>query len=380
MKKSRSVYYAIMLVGLLVLACLVVITLGFGTLELNNQTEARFGPASPTLSWIQRLRLSALLLMDRDNLTEASNAFGVEQSFEIALGESPASIASRLEQAHLIPDAGAFTNYLVYRGLDTTLQAGHYTLNPQTTPLEIADALQDATPKEVTLTILDGWRLEEIAATLPTSGLEFSPETFLSATSAGPQGYPFLGEQPEEKSLEGFLFPGTYRLPRESTVDQVIAVLLEAFQEQLTPDLRAGFERQGLNIYRAVVLASIVERETVVEDEMPLIASVFLNRLAAGMPLEADSTAQYALGYQKKTNTWWKNPLSLDDLQVDSPYNTYLYGGLPPGPISNPGLNALRALAFPAQAGYYYFRAACDGSGEHRFAETFEEHLQNACP
>jgi UPF0755 protein len=380
MKKSRSVYYTILLVGLLVLACLIVVTLGLGVLELTNQTEARFGPASPTLSWVQRLRLSAMLLLNRDNLTEPSDALGVEQSFEIALGESPASIASRLEEVRLIPDAGAFTDYLVYRGLDTTLQAGHYSLTPQSTPLEIANALQDATPKEVTLTILDGWRLEEIAATLPTSGLEFSPETFLLATNAGPEGYPFLGKQPGSKSLEGFLFPGSYRLPRESTVDQVITILLEAFQEQLTPDLLAGFERQGLNIYEAVVLASIVERETVVEDEMPLIASVFLNRLAAGMPLEADSTAQYALGYQKKTNTWWKNPLSLDDLQVDSPYNTYLHGGLPPEPISNPGLNALRAVAFPAQADYYYFRAACDDSGEHRFSETFEEHLQNACP
>ena len=380
MKKSRSVYCAIIFVGLLVLTCLAAGTFGLGVQELNNQTEARFGSASPSLSWVQRLRLSAVLLLNRDNLTEPSDALGVEQSFEITLGESPASIASRLEEARLIPDAGAFTDYLVYRGLDTTLQAGNYTLSPQSTPLDIADALQDATPKEVTLTILDGWRLEEIAATLPTSGLEFSPETFLSATSTGPQGYPFLGKQPEDKSLEGFLFPGSYRLPRQSTVDQVIAVLLEAFQEQLTPDLLAGFERQGLNIYEAVVLASIVERETVVDDEMPLIASVFLNRLAAGMPLEADSTAQYGLGYQEKTRTWWKNPLSLDDLQVDSPYNTYRYGGLPPGPISNPGLNALRAVAFPAQADYYYFRAACDGSGEHRFAETFEEPLKNDCP
>jgi UPF0755 protein len=160
----------------------------------------------------------------------------------------------------------------------------------------------------------------------------------------------------------------------------VIAILLEEFRDQLTPDLREGLKRQGLSIYEAVILASIVERETVVEDEMPLIASVFLNRLAAGMPLEADSTAQYALGYQEEAKTWWKNPLSLDDLQVDSPYNTYLHGGLPPGPISNPGLNALKAVAFPAQADYFYFRAACDGSGEHHFAETFEEHVQNACP
>lgn len=380
MKKSRSAYYIILLAGLLALVCLIFVIFGLGMLELQDQTEARFGPASPTLSWVQRLRLSAILLINREKLTKPGDAYGVEQSFEIALGESPASIAYRLEQARLIPDADAFTDYLVYRGLDTTLQAGNYSLNPQSTPLEIANALQDATPKEVTLTILEGWRLEEIAATLPTSGLEFSPETFLEATSSGPDGYPFLGKNPENNSLEGFLFPGSYRLPRESSVSQVIAILLEEFRDQLTSDLREGFKRQGLSIYEAVILASIVERETVVEDEMPLIASVFLNRLAAGMPLEADSTAQYALGYQEKTRTWWKNPLSLDDLQVDSPYNTYLHGGLPPGPISNPGLNALEAVAFPAQAEYYYFRAACDGSGKHRFAETFEEHLQNACP
>jgi UPF0755 protein len=175
-------------------------------------------------------------------------------------------------------------------------------------------------------------------------------------------------------------YPGSYRLPRQSTAGEVITTLLEAFQTQLTPDILAGFERQGLDIYKAVILASIVERETVIDDEMPLIASVFLNRLAEGMPLEADSTVQYALGYQEETGTWWKVPLSLDDLQIDSPYNTYLYGGLPPEPIANPGLLALKAVAFPAQTGYYYFRAACDDSGEHRFAETFEEHLQNACP
>jgi UPF0755 protein len=305
---------------------------------------------------------------------------GVEQPFEVILGESPAAIAERLEQARLIPDAATFTDYLVFRGMDTTLQAGQYTLSPQVSPLEIANALQDATPKEITLTILDGWRIEEIAATLPTSGLEFSPEMFLVAAEGIPTGYPFLDELPEGNSLEGLFFPGSYRLPRQSTPDDVIAALLDEFQAQLTPDLLAGFERQGLSIYEAVILAAIVERESIIEDEMPLIASVFLNRLAAGMPLEADSTAQYALGYQEETGTWWKNPLTLDDLQVDSLYNTYLYGGLPPGPIANPGLSALRAVAFPAQADYYYFRAACDDSGEHRFAESFEEHLQNACP
>jgi UPF0755 protein len=135
-----------------------------------------------------------------------------------------------------------------------------------------------------------------------------------------------------------------------------------------------------LNLYKGVILASIVSREAIVEDEMPLIASVFYNRLNGGEKLETDPTVQYALGYNEAQGTWWTNPLSAADLLFDSPYNTYLYPGLPPGPISNPGLAALRAVAFPAQTPYKYFRAACDGSGRHLFAETFEEHLGNACP
>jgi UPF0755 protein len=112
---------------------------------------------------------------------------------------------------------------------------------------------------------------------------------------------------------------------------------------------------------------------------MPLIASVFHNRLAANMKLDSDPTVQYSLGYNPKQKTWWTNPLSSADMSVDSPFNTYRYPDLPPGPIANPGLAALRAVAFPDQSPYYYFRAACDGSGRHLFATTFSEHLANAC-
>jgi UPF0755 protein len=107
---------------------------------------------------------------------------------------------------------------------------------------------------------------------------------------------------------------------------------------------------------------------------------VFYNRLASGSRLASDPTVQYALGYNQNQGTWWTNPLSLQDLQVDSLYNTYIYNGLPPAPISNPGLAALRAVAFPAQTPYFYFRAACDGSGRHLFAQTYEEHVANECP
>jgi UPF0755 protein len=156
--------------------------------------------------------------------------------------------------------------------------------------------------------------------------------------------------------------------------------ILMNFEAQVNPELRSGFATQGLDLCQAVTLASIIQREAILDEEMPLIASVFYNRLNSGAVLASDPTVQYALGFNQKQGTWWTNPLSLNDLQVDSPYNTYIYPDLPPGPISNPGLSALRAVANPAQTPYYYFRAACDGSGRHLFAETYDEHLTNECP
>jgi UPF0755 protein len=144
--------------------------------------------------------------------------------------------------------------------------------------------------------------------------------------------------------------------------------------------MQDSYDQQGLSLFDAVTLASIVEREAVLDEEKPLIASVFLNRLAAGIPLESDPTAQYAAGYDEARGGWWPTPVSLNDLEIDSPYNTYRYPGLPPGPISNPSTESLKAVAFPAQTPYYYFRASCDGSGKHVFAETYEQHLNNSCP
>jgi UPF0755 protein len=163
-------------------------------------------------------------------------------------------------------------------------------------------------------------------------------------------------------------------------VDDLVSYLANRFIGDLDSQLMDGFQVQGLTLFQAVTLASIIEREAVNPEEMPLIASVFLNRIRLGMKLESDPTVQYSLGYNATTNTWWKVPLSLADLEFDSPYNTYLYAGLPPGPISAPGVEALRAVAEPQDSPYLFFRAKCDGSGEHNFAETFEEHLLNACP
>lgn len=320
------------------------------------------------------------LLTQEEKLLKPFNPGGESLFFEIQPGESTYSITNRLRQAGIIQDEGVLRDFLVYAGLDTSLQSGEFMLSPRMTAIEIAWALQDATPEEITFRILPGWRLEEIAASLPTSGLEFSTGEFLALAKNPPQRFELTQQLPPGASLEGFMFPDGYRLRRKVSVRGFFETVLQNFQIKVDQELQNGFARQGLDLHQAVTLASLVQREAVVQDEMPIIASVFFNRLEAGMKLDSDPTVQYALGYNRKKGTWWTNPLSLEDLKVNSSYNTYVYPGLPPGPIASPGMEALQAVAFPAQTPYFYFRSACDESGRHTFAETFEQHVQNACP
>jgi len=379
MKRRSSLFTCFGILSLFSLCLLVLATL-LVTLSIPQRAQQVFGPPAPHLGYFQSLYYAASLVLQEESLTQPLDPQGGVRSFGVDLGEPTASVIQRLYQEGLIANPRAFRHYLLYRGLDTTLQAGTYRLSPAMSAVEIAHALQDPTPTHVTFRILPGWRMEEVAAALPTSGLNISPDLFLSTAQHPPREFAFASQLPPQASLEGFLFPDTYTLTRTLTVQDFLRVILRNFEAHLTPDIQQGFNRQGLSLYQGVTLASIVQREAMIEDEMPLIASVFVNRLKAGMKLDADATVQYALGFNPTQNTWWTNPLTRRDLSFDSPYNTYLYPGLPPGPISNPALNALRAVAFPAQTDYYYFRAACDGSGRHVFASSLEEHIRNACP
>lgn len=371
MRRRRS-----LLLRVLVLAALAAIFLIAVGIYIPQQAELTFGVPSPSLNSWQRFNDGAVLLWGSAGMVAPRDPSGAAQAFRIDPGETATLISSRLELAGLIRSAQTFRSYLIWTGMDTSIPAGTYQFSPAMTALEIARQIQ-AAEGEVKFTILAGWRMEEIAAALPTSGLAASSDSFLAAASRLVDPPDFL--QPGSTS-EGFLMPGEYVLPRSTSSIQLVSTALRQFGDALTPDLRRGYAHQGMTVYQAVILASIVQREAVVKAEMPLIASVFYNRLAAGMKLESDPTIQYALGFNAVLGTWWTNPLSLDDLKMNSPYNTYLNPGLPPEPISNPGLEALQAVAAPAQTSYLYFRARCDGSGLHSFAETFEQHLQNACP
>lgn len=357
---------------LLVFAAVVYVFVGF----LPTRAMIMYGAPASHLDVLQRVEYSTRLFFYGDALYAPLDPNGAEQTFTVESGESAFSVATRLQQAGLISDAQAFMDYLVYSGLDLTLQSGAYALSPKLSIIEIARAMQDATPTEVTFTILSGWRMEEIAAAISSTGLDIYPEDFLRAAQNPPAALDFI---PGGSSMEGFFFPYSYTVPRDATTYQLLDLVARNFVQHISDEMKAGFEARGLNIYQAATLASVIEREAVKADEMPLIASVFYNRMAIGMNLGSDPTVQYALGYDYINQTWWKNPLTLDDLKIDSPYNTYVYTGLPPAPISNPSLEALRAVAFPQESPYYFFQAKCDHSGYHNFAVTFEEHMANGC-
>ncbi len=358
--------------AVLILVCLMMITVVYIPIRAANL----YGRANPALGPWGMVQYSTRLIWHDGLLTRPLDPSAGEREFSIQQGEAVGTIALRLQSDGLIKSAAAFRDYVVYTGLDTSIQAGKYKLSPALSIVDIARELQDATPEDITLVVLPGWRVEEIAASMPTSGLNITPEEFIAASASHPSGYDFFAGA---ASSEGFLYPGTYIIPRNASPDEVLDTLVRNFALHMSAELSEGFARQGLTIYQGVTLASMVEREAVQEEEQPLIASVFVNRLNTGMKLDSDPTVQYALGFNPVQGSWWTNPLSAADLQIDSPYNTYRYGGLPPGPIASPGESALRAVAFPAQTPYYFFRARCDNSGLHIFAETFDEHLSNAC-
>ena len=334
--------------------------------SIPARTAQQYGQPDTNLQVFKLYQQSLILLLYGDEIHFPGNQAEGEVSFQITPGESLDSMIEGLEQANLIQHKQAFRAYLIYTGIDRRIKPGEYYLSPQLSEMEIAQALGNQPTTQTILSILAGWRMEEISEKLPGLGLQVSPDLFIQTVLVN--------------GREGYLLPGTYPVERDIGADSLIEMIYQRFLSQVTPDLESQFTNQGLTLHEAVILASIVEREAVVVDEMPMIASVFLNRLADNMNLAADPTIQYALGFNREQGTWWTNPLSLEDLKLPSSYNTYENPGLPPGPICNPGLASLQAVANPAQTPYLYFRADCDGSGRHRFAESFQEHLNNACP
>ncbi len=334
---------------------------------------------------IERKILALSLRMREDELALPAGENPRPRPFTINPGEPARFVAFRLEQEGFIRDASLFNLYLRVTGLDRRIEAGNFMLAETMTMPEIAEALQEARFEEVLVTLPEGLRAEEVAERLAEAYV-LDSERFLTAVRQ-PRAldifdeYDFLRDLPEGASLEGYLFPDTYRFPVNATTPEIV---LRAFLDNF--DAKVGAEKlvggsSGLSGHDLITLASIVEREAVQADERPLIASVYVNRLngtcaaeVGGNYLQADPTVQYARG---TVGNWWWKPQSVEEYaQVLSPYNTYLNPGLPPGPIASPGLSAIEATRNPAQTSYCFFVATGE-DGRHVFAQTLAEHERN---
>ncbi|HMF09317.1 MAG TPA: endolytic transglycosylase MltG [Thermoanaerobaculia bacterium] len=290
---------------------------------------------------------------------------GMEVTLLFAPGTSTAEIFRQLAEHGVVSDARlAEVYYRLYRA-GTHLQAGEYRFSR---PMPIDDAINRMARGEVvkyTVVVPEGLTAEETFQLFWKQGIG-GPQAFEEALRAT-ELLPGLTQGVSD--LEGFLFPNTYVVTRSTSARQIIDRMVDEFRRSFTPEMRKEADALGLTPRQAVTLASIVEKESALPEEGPVIASVYLNRLKKGMRLQADPTVIYAL----KRDGVWMGTLHRTDYAYDSPYNTYLYGGLPPGPICNPGLKALRSALNPDQTDFLYFVA--DDSGGHTFSRTFEEHL-----
>ena len=289
--------------------------------------------------------------------------------FTVRRGATASQIAADLVSAKIITSGLAFKYALYESGAENALQSGTYKVSASLSPRDLATLFQKAPGDQVALRIIEGWRLTEIAAAVNKAFPKIEPKDFLAVAVVGSRNNFVLNGLDPKASLEGFLFPDTYFLRPEATAEQIVNTLLDNFETKAGPTLRTASLDRKVAIYDIVKLASIVEREARDRKESPTIAGVYQHRLDIGMKLDADPTIQYAKG------DWGE--LSLDDLKLDSPYNTYLNPGLPPTPIANPGLAALQAAAKPEQTDYLYFVAKGDGTGDHAFAKTIEEQEAN---
>jgi UPF0755 protein len=297
-------------------------------------------------------------------------------------GDTAASIGQRLEAAEIIDSASSFQRLAKITGAESRLAAGEYEFLPGTSALDALTRIRDGLTAARIVSVREGLRVEEIAQLLDDRGVvkrdDFLAAANAIATNGSAIDADLLASRPAAATLEGYLYPATYSFSRNIDATQAVLTMLESLSTRLTPELRAEAEAQGLTIHQVLTLASIVEREAVLPEERGLVASVYRNRMEDDMPLQADPTVQYAITARPGSVVefgYWKRQLSLQDLQYDSTYNTYVKSGLPPGPIACPGIESIAAVIRPARTNFLFFVAKNDGS--HAFSETFEEHQMN---
>ena len=292
-----------------------------------------------------------------------------EISFSIKKGEGTKEISSNLEKERLVRMATLFRIYTIFSGISDKLQAGEYMLSPSMTIPEIAEKFALGNVVKETITIIEGWNLNDVAEYMEGKG--FEKNQFLEITQKDFSGeFSFLKDKPKDLSLEGYLFPDTYYINKQRTMnkeqlEELISKMLENFDNKLTPEMREEINRQGKAIFEIVTMASMIEKEVKTLGDKKMVSGILWKRLENNITLQVDSTISYLT--DKKSAD-----ISVEETKIDSPYNTYKYKGLPLGPICNPGLESISASIYPEESAYWYYLSTQEG--ETIFSKTLEEH------
>lgn len=296
-----------------------------------------------------------------------------EITVAIPKGSSTNSIGTLLKKEDLIRSEAAFKIYAKLSGYDVDLKAGKFILSKNMDLKEIMQKLVngDAVIESVRFTIPEGYTVKQIAEKLAAEGI-VNEDKFLELAKNGDFDYDFIKQIPNDKNihykLEGYLFPETYEVKKGASERVIINTMLSQFQKEWNPEWDKALKEKNKTLPQILTLASIIEREVSVDKERPIVSGVLYNRMNINMRLQVDATIQYILGKQKSIVTY-------DDLKIDDPYNTYRNYGLPPGPISNPGRESIKAAIFPEKNNYLFYVTKKDNSGEHYFSKTYQEHL-----
>lgn len=299
-----------------------------------------------------------------------------DSAFTIKPGEGINQISYHLKQRGIIKSSFVFETYAYLKDIESQFREGEYLLPSVINIKRLVDLLTvGESTKNLTLLIKEGYTIKDIDAALTGKG-NFSAGSFEMAISKLNQNflaaYDFLSDKPAQVSLEGYLYPDTYYFFSYSTPEDVIRKILANFNDKLTDELKTEIKNQGKTIFDIITMASMVEREARVDPQNPgadakIIAGIFWKRLEAGMPLQADSTIEYLVGREPTP----------DDLKKDYPFNTYLYPGLPPQPICNPSLAAIKAAIYSQESDYWFFITEQNSAGTVHYAKDFAEHQKN---
>ncbi len=283
--------------------------------------------------------------------------------FQVKEGETGSSIAEQLEQEKIITSALALRVLMKFKRGGSDFKVGFFQVDPSLPAVKVYEQLLTGDPLTRKATVPEGYILEQIATSLEDQGIAPAEEIYAAATADGRQ----YGEI-FPKNLEGYLFPSTYEFPWDANGEDVVRIMTHQFAAIVEPLWEKHSKNTPLNLNETIILASMIEREAQVDSERPVIAGVYLNRIKKGMKLQCDATVQFALGKPKKV-------LLYSDLEVRSPYNTYMHAGLPPGPIACPGEAAINAAMNPRQSDYlFYVRNDVKNDGSHIFTKTYAEH------